>query len=204
MPTMVRAQSDTPAEKLSNRLFRKHMLRPGSFTHPTAPGGKLDVDREFCEMIAANFRKGLRDNVPMPLSHKDTNAITSVGNVVDVEVTDEGLFGYHLVIDEEDAERLGGEGKKWRGSSVSILMDYTDRETGENHGPVLATNIVTNAPWIDKLQPWEEILLGDEAANYDVVILSEPKEASVAHQDQKGDYRRTVGATGRGAGRRTV
>ena len=152
--------------KLGKRTFRKQMLSYGEFLHEDAPDGKLKVDRSFCDRIVDNFRKGMRDTVPIPLGHTDGEGTSSVGRVLDLEVDDDGLWGLHLIEDEEKADKLGRE---LRDSSVLVEPDFLDIKTGNKVGPVLIHNAITNAARLTGLRSWEAVSFGDDASKVDVI-----------------------------------
>lgn len=153
---------------LGSNLFRKQLLRYGVWDHPKAPGGKLTVTKEFVTKIVDNFKKGLRDDVPVPKGH-DLDALSSVGKIVGLEQDDSGLWGIHEII--EDVDKIG---KTYTGTSAFIDMAYVDKETGKEHGPVLIHNALTNAPYIKGLAPFEAIALGEDAN--EAVVISLPSE----------------------------
>lgn len=161
----LRQPFEADAVALGPKLFRKQILRFGEWKHPAAPGGKLQVTKEFVAKIIENFNKGLRDDVPIPKGH-DVDALTSVGKVVGLEMGPDGLYGLHEI--EEDAEKIG---KTLTGTSAFINMDYEDAETGEHHGPVLIHNALTNAPYIKGLAPFEALALGEDAEEAVVIAL---------------------------------
>ena len=145
----------------TGRVFRKQLLRYGKWEHPAAPGGVLNVTRDLLERIAENFRRRVVDTVAVPLGH-DVDGVTSIGEVVHVEVDDDGLWGVHVIERPEDAERIG---RTWKGSSALVHLDWKDRETGERVGPVLLHNAVTNLPVVNRLAPFEAVALGESTAN---------------------------------------
>ena len=165
----VRSQIEGPAVALSRRLFRKQILRYGKWSHPAAPGGVLNVTKEFVTKIADNFKRGVRDNVPIPLGH-EMDAISSVGKVVGLEVDENGLWGIHEIEDAEAADKIG---KVWTGTSAFIDLNAEDKETGEKLGPVLVHNAITNAPYIKGLAPFESVALGEDAQDAVVIALHE-------------------------------
>lgn len=163
----LRTQSDGPSVALSRRLFRKQILRYGTWEHKAAPGGKLRVTKAFLTKIVDNFRAGVRDDVPIPLGH-EVDAISSIGKVVALEIDDHGLWGIHEISDDADADKLG---ETWTGSSAFIDLNAVDKETGKEQGPVLVHNAVTNAPYIKDLAPFEALALGEDAKNAVVIAL---------------------------------
>ncbi len=165
----LRTQSDGPSVALSRRLFRKQLLRYGTWEHKAAPGGKLQVTKEFLTKIVDNFRAGVRDDVPIPLGH-EVDAISSIGKVVSLEVDDDGLWGVHEIADDADAAKIGDT---WTGSSAFIDLNAIDKETGKEHGPVLVHNAITNAPYIKDLAPFEALALGEDAQDAVIIALQQ-------------------------------
>lgn len=165
----LRTQFEEPSVALSNRLFRKQILRYGEWDHKAAPGGKLKVTKSFVGKIIENFRNGVRDDVPIPLGH-EVDAISSIGQVVGLEADESGLWGIHEIATEDDAVKIGS---KWTGSSAFIDLNAVDKETGTAYGPVLVHNAITNAPYIKDLAPFESIALGEDAQDAVVIALQE-------------------------------
>jgi hypothetical protein len=163
----LRTQFDGPSVALSRNLFRKQILRFGEWQHSAAPGGKLQVTKQFVEKIVDNFRKGIRDDVPIPLGH-EVDAISSIGHVIGLEIDESGLWGIHEIVKDEDAQKVGSV---WTGSSAFIDLNAIDKETGKELGPVLVHNAITNAPYIKDLAPFEAVALGEDAQDAVVIAL---------------------------------
>jgi len=125
------------------------------------------------ERIVANFKAGLRDDVPMPKGH-EVDALSSVGHVVGLAIEGDELIGYHDVRDEAMAADI--RAGKVTGSSVFLNLDYVDASTGKSHGPTIIHNALTNAPYIKGLTPFEAVALGEEDAEGAVVIALEANE----------------------------
>lgn len=168
----LRSQFDDAPVALSARRFRKQILRYGSWVHPKAPGGKLMVTKALVKQIVDNFHRGVRDNVPIPLGH-EVDAISSIGQVIALEMDDAGLWGIHEIKDEDAAKKIGAT---WTGSSAFIDMNAVDKETGESLGAVLVHNAITNAPYIKDLAPFEAVALGEDADDAVVIALQEAKQ----------------------------
>lgn len=165
----LRSDTDGSAVALSSRRFKKQILRYGVWNHAAAPDGVLKVTKEFVKKIVANFNAGVRDDVPVPLGH-EVDAISSIGQVVALEIEDDGLYAVHEIATEEDAEKVGST---WTGSSAFIDMNAIDKETGKELGPVLVHNAITNAPYIKDLAPFEALALGESAQDAVVITLQE-------------------------------
>ncbi len=164
----LRAGTEGDVVALGPSLFRKQILRYGEWKHKAAPGGKLTVTKEFVAKIVENFQNGLRDDVPIPMGH-ERDALTSVGHVIGLEQTEDGLYGIHEIDDASDKI-----GKTLTGTSALIQLNYEDEESGKEHGPVLIHNALTNAPVMKGLAPFEALALGEDAE--EAVVMSLPKE----------------------------
>lgn len=171
-----RVSRSTPLVALGPRLFRKELLRVGSWSHPDAPGGKLEITRAMFDKIKANFQARARDDVPVPFGH-DLDALKNSGHVVGLEQEGDRLFGLVEVKDEEVAEDIASG--KITGGSALLNLNHVDHESGEEQGPTLIHWALTNAPFIKGLAPYEAIALGEEAKGATVLTLSEGKEGSV-------------------------
>jgi hypothetical protein len=136
----------------------------------------LEVTPELVGKIVKNFHAGVRDDIPIPLGH-EPDAISSIGQVVGLEVDEEGLWGIHEIANEDDAEKIGST---WTGSSALIDMNAVDKETDEELGPVLVHNAITNAPYIKDLAPFEAIALGEAAKDAVVIPLHGIEQGGVS------------------------
>jgi len=165
----LRSEQNGKAIALGRNLFRKQILRYGTWKHSAAPNGKLEVTKDLVGEIVTNFNAGVRDEVPVPLGH-ERDAISSIGQIVGLEQDDEGLWGFHEIADEDHAAKLGSV---WNGSSALIELDSVNRETGEKLGAVLIHNAITNAPVIQDLAPFESVALGEDAKDAVVIALQE-------------------------------
>lgn len=151
------------------RLFRKQILRFGSFAHPNLPGEKLHIDRKVAEKMAANFANNVCDIVQVPLvddgNRHSEDPMRNIGEVVDLEVGDDGLYAVIDVRREDAADALG---KTLIGASAMLHMNYTDTRTGQKVGPTLLHTAITNRPYITELGDFREIVrasadaLGDD------------------------------------------
>ncbi len=159
---------------LGPSVFRKQILRYGKWSHKDAPGGVLTVTKEFVAKIVENFKAGVRDDVPVPMGH-DRDALTSVGHVIGLEQTEDGLYGIHEIDDPE-----GKVGKTLTGTSALVALNYEDTETGKEYGPVLIHNALTNAPHIKGLAPFEAVALNEDVE--EAVVISLPKETKAIQE----------------------
>lgn len=172
-----RVSRQSPLVALGPRVYRKEMLRVGTWRHPDAPGGKLEITPSVLQTIISNFRAGVRDDVPVPKGH-DLDALENSGHVVGLEATEDGrLFGLVEIKDDGVADDI--DQGKLTGGSALINLNHQDHETGATHGPTLVHWAITNAPFIKGLAPYEAVALGEEAEGAIVISLNDRKEGSV-------------------------
>lgn len=161
------------ARSQKGRLFKKMILHmDDSFTHPSAPGKMIHIDRAFAETLRQNFKNGLCDIVQVPIVN-DTNThvedpTRNIGEVVDLSYDDKGVYA---VIDaRKHAEDLGST---LLGASALMHMNYSDTKTGEKKGPALLHVAVTNRPYITNLEDFEEIVAAsaDTSGEAPVVLI---------------------------------
>lgn len=165
-----RVSRSSPLVALGPKVFRKEMLRVGTWSHPDAPGGKLEVTEEMFDRIISNFHRRVRDNVPVPLGH-DMDAISNSGHVIGVEKEGDRLYGLIEIKDDEIAEDI--EKGLLTGGSALINLNHVDYESGEEHGPVLVHWAITNAPYIKGLAPYETVALGEDGRGALVISLND-------------------------------
>lgn len=138
------------------RLFRKHILTKGELTHPTT-GAKLKIDDAFVATMKANFDAGVCDHVQVPLADKDNlhdeSPDRNVGEVIDLQEEDGKVYA---VIDAR--KHADDFGKTLLGASAFIHLNYKDTKTGERVGPTLLHTAITNRPYINDLEDFQEIV----------------------------------------------
>lgn len=151
------------ARTRKGRLFKKQILGMNSeFSYPSAPGGKIRIDKSFAETLRRNFKSGVCDIVQVPIVD-DGNAHSedptrNIGEVVDLTYDDAGVYA---VIDaRKHADDLG---ETLLGASALMHMNYSDTSTGEKKGPTLLHVAVTNRPYLTNLSDFQE-LSGELAA----------------------------------------
>lgn len=158
--------------KTQGRLFRKQILHMGAFQHPKVPGKKIQVDEEFARTLVRNFQNGM-SIVQVPIvggDNKHTEDPTrNVGEVIDLDYDEKGVYAYLDARNEEHAKNLG---KTLIGASAMMHLDYEDTNTGEHVGPTLLHMAVTNRPYITKLAPFEEVVgLSADTSGEETILL---------------------------------
>ena len=149
---------------LGDNLFKKQILRVGDWIYGD---GKLEVTKDYLKQIAENFKKGVLENVFVPLTHSD-DPRDNTGDVKEVEVSKDGKTLEAVLSVDDNAAQLIRD-KKVKGVSCSIEENYMDKEKKKNVGSVLRHVALVLEPYIKGLAPFEQ--LSDKQANY--VVLSD-------------------------------
>lgn len=145
--------------KVGGRLFRKQVLPVGSINYK---GRRIDFTREKLAAMEAAFRDRAFDSVPLVFADKD-NAHTmdprqTTGEMVDVELTADGLDGIFRASDEA-AKLLESYPKV--GVSARILENY-ERADGRSFPAAIQHALITSDPRITGMRPWEAVNLSSE------------------------------------------
>ncbi len=160
------------ARHKTGRLFRKHLLNMGSLRHPVT-GATINIDENFAATLKKNFDNKVCDIVQVPLANaknehtEDPRA--NIGEVVDIEVTDQKVYAIIDVRDETHADKLG---KTYLGASAMMHLDYTDTKTGQKVGPTLLHSCVTNRPYVTGLEDYKEIVAATSDTSDGAVLLT--------------------------------
>lgn len=161
------------ARTKTGRLFRKHLLNLGDLRHPKT-GETVKFDDAFATTLKKNFNDGICDIVQIPLAN-DNNEHSeapdrNIGEVVDIEVKNNKVYGILDVRKEAMADELG---KTLLGASAMLHMDYTDTKTGKKVGPTLLHACVTNRPYVTGLEGYEEIVAATADKAEGAVLLTD-------------------------------
>jgi hypothetical protein len=167
------------ARSPQGRLYKKQILKFGSFAHPNDPKDKLVVDRKVAESLVRNFHNGVCDIVQVPVvdgnNRHTEDPFRNLGEVVDLTVGKDGVYATIDARKEEYAKELG---KTLIGASAMMHMNYKDTKTGDKVGPTLLHVAVTNRPYITNLNGFEEIIAAsaDTYGNEAPAVLTETEE----------------------------
>lgn len=102
---------------------------------------ETEITQEFLEKLVANFKAGYPHYKPfVNLNHESHE---KYGEVVELEIADDGLY-VTLELNEDGAMLYTS--KKYEYLSAEIDLNYRDRNTGEEVGPVLIGVALTNRP----------------------------------------------------------
>jgi hypothetical protein len=152
---------------MAKKKFKKQILRFGKWIHPHAPGGVLEVTKEFGEKLIKNFTR--TPFAPIYRGHQDDdkaaeNPYLIVNkNINSLALEEDGVY-CEMEVEPKELE-------KYNDISARLALQYTDKETGENLGPVLKHVALVPNPHIKGLKPF--IALGEEDKNILVVNLSD-------------------------------
>lgn len=171
------------ARTAKGRIFRKQILHMGeSFVHPNDPKTKITVDEALATSLANNFHAGHCDTVQVPIvdgaNHHTEDPLRNLGEVLDVEYDDKGVYA---VIDARKPEQADQLGKTLLGASAMMSMDYVDTKTGDHVGPTLLHVAVTNRPYITNLSDFEEVV----GLSADTLTEGEPALLKPADQEDE-------------------
>jgi len=159
--------NDHPLLKLGAKVYRKQILRYGSFVDPNNPTKKIMFDRQYGDELIKNFQKGVFDQVPIQLTHEE-NPINNVGNILGLEHTPDGsgLDALLAVTDDQIVEKIDTKDPMGnsiiKGVSVGIQEGYRDKESGKLVGKVLRHLAIVTHPYIKGMKPFEPVFLDDE------------------------------------------
>lgn len=151
---------------MAKTTVEKQILRLGQWKHSAAPNGVLNVDKEYIQRVAENYKGNpfvpvVRGHASYEEAERDTH-LTIARNIKEVEARDDGLYA-KFDIDEAELNN-------YNDVSASIAPDYEDHETGKSVGPVLKHIAMVINPYIKKLKPF--VALGENTDNY-FILLSE-------------------------------
>jgi hypothetical protein len=164
------------------KLYRKQLLRYGTFPHPSDPTKKLVIDNALVDSVMTNFANGVCDIVQVPLVNDKNQHVEdpmrNIGEVIDLEKTDKGLFAVIDARKEDAAKELG---RTLLGASAMMHLNYTDTHTGAKVGPTLLHAAITNRPFITNLDGFEEVIAAsaDIPGNDQPVLFGEREEEEV-------------------------
>lgn len=159
-----------PAERVSRNTFRKQILPVGEITYK---GRKIKFDKEYLQRLAENFHGQAYDQVSTMLAD-EKNAHTMDprqfgGEVVDVEVTDKGLYGVFKL--SKDAARVVKDSGGKIGVSARIV-EGLERADGKTFDKALQHVLITTDPRITGMDAWTECELSGYNDGDEIVDLT--------------------------------
>jgi len=163
-------ESEIALEEGSSNKFRKQILKKGKWFHWDAEGGVLNINDEVIDNLIKNFKKGLIENVFVPLSHTNDPA-KNTGEVVELQKTEDGLDAIIEIKDESVAEKI----KKGLIKCISASFDpnYLVKKSKKFVGPTLLHAALVSEPFIKGMSQF--IPLSDDFSNRTIVQLEDQK-----------------------------
>jgi hypothetical protein len=164
-----------PGMKPSGKLFKKQILKWGSFIHPSSPGKRIKVDRTFADQLVTNFASGACDIVQFPVVNDANKHVEgpdhNLGEVIDLDYDENGVNAYIDV--RKNADDIG---RTILGASALMHLDYTNTLTGQRMGPTLLHVAATNRPYLTNLAPFSEVIAASADTPDEAAIWTAEKE----------------------------
>jgi len=161
--------SDSTAVELGEgNTFRKQILKIGKWHHWAADNGQLEITKAKISELVKNFKAGVLDSVPVPLTHTSDPA-KNTGVVKELIETDEGLDAVIEIRDESIVEKI----RKGLITAISASFDpnYLLKKTKEFVGPVLLHAALVSEPYIKGMGKF--VALSDEFEGREIVQLED-------------------------------
>lgn len=152
---------------MAKKTISKQLLRFGTWNHPSAPNGKLEITKEYAQKLVDNFNRTpfaplLRGHASDDEANKNPELIISK-NIKGLHMKDDGVY-FDAEVDEKELDT-------YEDVSAGIQDDYIDHETNEKLGPVLRHVAFVTNPFIKGLKPFTS--LGED--NEYFIFLSDIK-----------------------------
>jgi outer membrane murein-binding lipoprotein Lpp len=145
----IRLQEDVPSKGIETL----QLLRIGSFRHPSAPGGVLNITQDMLRNMKLNFDNNVRRLTTMALAvdygHNSDDKAAGWIKAIELRNEDKELW---INVDWTPQASRAIEEKEWRLLSADLELDYVDNETGKKYGPTLLGAGLTNRPHIKDMQ----------------------------------------------------
>lgn len=174
---MMFAESDAPLEQVEGTLYRKMIAKYGTWVNPIFPMEKMVLDKEWAELVKANFDAGVIDKVPVPRNHTD-DVDANTGQVKELSVEEDGLYAVLDIRDWKTTDDING-GLIFD-VSISFDWNYIDTAEGKEHGPVLLHVALVNNPYLHGMSGFEKTpeqlekeQIEEDAWGYDIQALTD-------------------------------
>lgn len=142
------------------KRFKKQICKFGEYVNPNGVG-KMVLDKAFGEKMKANFESRKYGVVAVPLGHPRTAqelAELNKGEMIDIEVTDNGIDAVIEIRDPKTAESI--ENRNIPDVSMGFDENYLDKRTGKRIGPLLKHVGLVVDPYIKGMNQF--VPLGDD------------------------------------------
>ena len=146
-------------KKKGIKLWRKQILRFGSWKHPDNSEIEFEITPSVVKQIIANFVSGVPTEAPVVLTHSD-NPKDKTGNIKSFIETPEGLDAVFSCDDEVINDRIEKKADSIPGVSCWLDLNYKDKETGDELGAVVKHVALVNHPYIEGMSGFSAVLSG--------------------------------------------
>lgn len=134
---------DTKVELADNeggkyKRFKKQICQFGEYVDPNNTSKRMVLDKLFGKRLKENFDNGKYGVVAVPLGHPKNSselAAWNRGEMVNMELTDEGINAVIEIRDDETAKSI--ENRNIPDVSMGFEDNYLDKKTGKFVGPLL-------------------------------------------------------------------
>jgi len=170
-------------KKKGIKLWRKQILRFGSWTHPDNKEIVFEITPLVVRQIISNFSSGIPEEAPIVLTHSD-NPKDKVGKIKSFIETSEGLDAVFSVADESVNDNIDSKEKE-PGVSCWLDLNYKDKQTGDELGAVVKHVALVNHPYIEGMSGFSAVLSGysdEEKAEY-LPLVKREKENGEGKKD---------------------
>lgn len=120
---------------------------------------KLVIDEKMVGEMVENFKNKVLDYVPVPLGHpydSSTLAQLNTGEVIELEVRDDGLYGLIEIRDEEVIKKI--DNNLIPNVSMGFDLQYKDKKDGSLKGVVLEHVGLVADPYLKGMKAFEAAL----------------------------------------------
>ena len=169
-------------------VFRKQILKYGTFRHPDGRRNVTFNDKVFDEIIRA-FNAGAVEHVPVMLGTHDEEATEKIiGRVFKLEKAERGLYALVEIVDELIVSRIRNSLRDGKGviDEVSVSLGPVPTDEGEEY-PITLTHlaVVTHA-WFRGMDSFEELAASLSSEN--------PTAIDMSKEDQDMDREQIIAA----------
>ena len=165
--TVLTPNAEGNVVELGRKLFRKQLIPRAKIQYGDR---ELDFDEKYISNLAQSFRDRAFDTCPLVMADERNQHTMSptaaTGEIVGVEETPDGL---DILVSADDAAAKVLSENPRVGVSARIVEDFA-RSDGKTWPAALQHALITFAPRIPGLRPWEPIECSEETA--DVIDLS--------------------------------
>lgn len=120
------------------KRFKKQICQFGEYVDPNNTSKRMVLDKLFGKRLKENFDNGKYGVVAVPLGHPRNSselAAWNRGEMVDMELTDDGINAVIEIRDDETAKSI--ENRNIPDVSMGFEDNYLDKKTGKFVGPLL-------------------------------------------------------------------